>query len=356
VIDVELLMNKSPEIEVDTVLNRFQGRSVKVEDFLQNTQNQKDIGKLCEKLRKLEVIGKIYIERFPRLEGSVLRRDIRKSDIVYFDAFPSISRKSLLYKTKVEYGDYTINHLSGCAHGCLYPCYAMNMSKRWGRISDYEDWMHPRIVENALELLDKELPQMNGDISFIHLSFMTDPFMYDAVNERTIPWIEQLTLDIIRKINANDKKVTLLTKGLIPETLKNDEYSKDNEYGITLVSLQDKFKSQFEPYSAPPRDRLNALEKLHDYGLKTWISLEPYPTPNIVQQNLADILAEISFVDKIVFGKWNYSALVNGHNKSDEFYRENSDEVIRFCTDNNIQLHIKKGTPRSSERTNGIFA
>lgn len=30
----------------------------------------------------------------------------------------------MLYKTGVEYGDYTMNHVQGCAHGCLYPCYA----------------------------------------------------------------------------------------------------------------------------------------------------------------------------------------------------------------------------------------
>lgn len=36
----------------------------------------------------------------------------------------TITRKTLLYKTGVEYGDYTMNHVFGCAHGCLYPCYA----------------------------------------------------------------------------------------------------------------------------------------------------------------------------------------------------------------------------------------
>ena len=42
----------------------------------------------------------------------------------------SIIRKSLLYKTGVEYGDYTINHASGCYHGCKYPCYAFLMAKK----------------------------------------------------------------------------------------------------------------------------------------------------------------------------------------------------------------------------------
>lgn len=37
-----------------------------------------------------------------------------------------IEIKTMLYKTGVEYveyGDYTMNHIQGCAHGCKYPCY-----------------------------------------------------------------------------------------------------------------------------------------------------------------------------------------------------------------------------------------
>lgn len=33
----------------------------------------------------------------------------------------SMIRKSLLHKTNVEYGDYTINHAEGCSHGCFIP-------------------------------------------------------------------------------------------------------------------------------------------------------------------------------------------------------------------------------------------
>ena len=40
-----------------------------------------------------------------------------------------IQRKSLIYKTGVEYGDYTINHIQGCSHGCKYPCYAFLLKK-----------------------------------------------------------------------------------------------------------------------------------------------------------------------------------------------------------------------------------
>jgi DNA repair photolyase len=215
--------------------------------------------------------------------------------------------------------------------------------------------MHPRIVGNALELLNEELPKLKDDIHFIHLSFMTDPFMYDAVNIHNFPWVEELTLRIIERVNKEGLKVTVLTKGLCPETLTTPKYDKGNEFGITLVSVDDDFHRRFEPFSAPPLERISALERLHDQGLKTWVSLEPYPTPNIVKQNLSDILAEVSFVDKIVFGKWNYSSLASGYPQNEVFYRERADEVIRFAKENDMVYHIKDGTPRSSNETENLF-
>ncbi|GAH64958.1 unnamed protein product [marine sediment metagenome] len=42
----------------------------------------------------------------------------------------SVIRKSLLYKSGVEYADFCINHVEGCSHGCRFPCYAMMMKKK----------------------------------------------------------------------------------------------------------------------------------------------------------------------------------------------------------------------------------
>ena len=75
-----------------------------------------------------------------------------------------INRKSLLYKTGVEYGDYTINHVEGCSHGCMYPCYAMLMAKRFGRVKNYDEWIKPKIVSNAIELLEQEIPKHKDKI------------------------------------------------------------------------------------------------------------------------------------------------------------------------------------------------
>ena len=81
-----------------------------------------------------------------------------------------IQRKSLIYKTGVEYGDYTINHIQGCSHGCKYPCYAFLLKKRFGIVKDYDEWKKPAIVENTLELLDKEIPQFKNKEAYFSIN------------------------------------------------------------------------------------------------------------------------------------------------------------------------------------------
>lgn len=248
----------------------------------------------------------------------------------------SIERKSLLYKTGVEYGDYTINHVLGCTHGCLYPCYAFNIKKRFGIIKNYSDWLKPRIVSNALELLDKEIPKFKDDIKSVQLSFTTDPFMLGY------PEVTDLSMKIIKKLNDNNIKVITLTKGIIPKELL--ETKKYNEIGITLVSLNEQFRKEYEPNTANYTDRIARLKEIHDAGFKTWVSIEPYPTPNIVKQDLKEILDAISFVDYIIFGMWHYNKIVSAYKNNKDFYNNCADSVIKFCEEKNIKYHIKKGT------------
>lgn len=247
-----------------------------------------------------------------------------------------ILRKSLLYKTGVEYGDYTINHVEGCSHGCLYPCYAMLMAKRFGKVKTYEEWIKPKIVSNAVELLQKEIPKHKDRIKFVHLCFSTDPFMYGYQE------ISDLTLNLISLLNKAGVKCTALTKGLLPIGLA--ELSKSNEFGITLISLNEDYRKEYEPFSAPYEERIDSLYRLHNKGIKTWVSIEPYPTPNIVDQNFKKILESIAFVDKIIFGRLNYNAQVSQYSDQKGFYNHLSRQVIDFCKAKNKEYHIKEGT------------
>jgi len=249
-----------------------------------------------------------------------------------------IYRKKLLYKTGVEYGDYTANYVKGCSHGCVYPCYAFQMAKRFGNIKDYEEWIKPKMVSNTLELLDKELPKLKKNISFIHLCFTTDPFMYKYDE------ICKLSLQVIKKINSYSIPVEILTKGVYPKNLYLYSKNSNNIFGITLVSIRQEFSDLYEPNSSPIIDRLNSLKFCHNMGLKTWVSIEPYPTPNIINQDLDELLNEVSFVDYIVFGRWNYNKEISKYKDYKNFYNECAKKVIKFCEKNQIKYHIKDKT------------
>jgi len=247
-----------------------------------------------------------------------------------------IQRKTLIYKTGVEYGDYTLNHVLGCSHGCLYPCYAFLQKKRFGIIDTYNDWCEPALVTNTLALLDKELPKFKDKIKMLHLCFTTDPFMYQYKE------VQDMSLAIIKKANEAEINCSVLTKGILPIDLAN--LSKENEYGITLITTNESFRKKMEPGAAPWKKRLASLRALHDVGCKTWISIEPYPTPNIVKQDLQVLLKEVSFVDRIIFGRMNYCTKVKAYGDYKHFFNDRAAEVVKYCEENNINYHIKKGT------------
>ncbi len=248
----------------------------------------------------------------------------------------TITRKTMLYKTGVEYGDYTMNHVLGCSHGCLYPCYAFLMAKRFGKVANYTNWCTPVLVSNTLEILDREIPLLKSKIKSVHLCFTTDPFMcgYEEVGD--------MSMAALKKLNAAGVPCTVLTKGLLPIELA--KLSPENEYGITLISLNEEFRLKIEPGASSYADRISALKALHDRGCRTWVSIEPYPTPNIIKQDLLGILKAVSFSNKIIFGRTNYSKEITAFSTHRAFYNQQVDIVVDFCNKNNINYHIKNGT------------
>ena len=242
----------------------------------------------------------------------------------------------MLYQTGVEYGDYTMNHAQGCAHGCKFPCYAFLMKKRFGQIKDYEEWLEPCLVSNTLELLDREIPRLRDKIQSVQLCFTTDPFM------NGYPEVGAMSIAAIRKLNNAGIRCITLTKGILP--LELAQLSPENEHGITLISLDESYREKMEPGAAPYADRLAALRTLHDAGCRTWVSIEPYPTPNLIEQDLQNILDAVNFVDKIIFGRTNYCKEVNAYEQHKAFYNRLAAQVTEFCEQHGIQYHIKEKT------------
>lgn len=117
-----------------------------------------------------------------------------------------------------------------------------------------------------------------------------------------------------------------------------------NIYGITLVSLDESYKEEYEPGAAPYDERIEALKALEDKCCQTWVSMEPYPTPNLVKQDLLPIMDEVSFADRIIFGRTNYNKVASAYPHVKDWYNERVIEVVNYCETHAIDYYIKQGT------------
>lgn len=361
--DIDIIDTTDREILEGYVTSVFTGKEMKVVAYDMKYPDRDDILYYLLFASKQPAIAEVVRNIYARTKEKKLGLSLFGRESFIGDIYDStkrlrtLERKSLLYKTRVEYGNWTINHIEGCMHGCRFPCYAFMMSRKFGRVTTPYEWRKPKIVSNALDLLEDELRKYGHKIDFVQLSFMTDPFMYDANTKTLVPEIEELTLKIISRLNAENIRTTTLTKGYYPDEILNRGFLPENEYGITLVSLNDEFKKNFEPFSAPYQMRVDSLKKLSKAGLKTWVSIEPYPTPNLDEtaSNIELILKEIKFVDKIIFGKLNYNVQSSKFKNNRIFYRDVAKRVIKFCRKHDITYHIKSGTPYSRMKTKHIF-
>lgn len=244
---------------------------------------------------------------------------------------PRVERKSLLYRSGL--GFFCLNHVQGCSHGCRYPCHAWMIFQRHGKVHDYAEWCKPRLVGNARELLERELTRKRSLPERVHLCLSTDPFMTDQ------PEVAAMSLLLIERLNQADVPCTVLTKGALPESLADvSRFHPNNHYGISLVSLSEDFRLRWEPGTTPYSRRIAALKMLHDAGCFTYVHMEPYPTPNLIQQEIQPILDQVGFIARVYFGGWNYNALVRRYADAAEFYRRQVHQVRAFCDHRAIEF------------------
>ena len=76
---------------------------------------------------------------------------------------------------------------------------------------------------------------------------------------------------------------------------------------------------------------------LSDFGLNTWVSIEPYPVPTLDEKStdIEKLLEKVAFVKKIVFGKLNYRKLTMCETypqwkNNDDFYKMTSTLIYKL--------------------------
>ncbi len=199
-----------------------------------------------------------------------------------------IQAKNILSKSKVY--DWTINPYVGCQYGCAY-CYARFMKRFSGHQENWGDFVDVKI--NAPELLIQEIKKKRK--GRVWVSGVCDP--YQPV-ERKYELIKKC-LEILQR---NSWPVTIQTKS--PLVLRDLELLKKFQgidVGFTITTGDEEIRKIFEPRTAPINERIEALDKLHQEGIRTYAMIAPLlPKAESLVNKLK------GKVDYIIIDKMNY--------------------------------------------------
>jgi len=155
------------------------------------------------------------------------------------------------------------------------------------------------------------------------------------------PKVQAMSLAIIERLNGSGIACSVLTKGILPGDLADPaRFPVANTHGISQVSLDEGFRRQWEPGAAPYAERIAALRNMHEAGRRTLVHIEPYPTPNIIKQDLRALLEAVAFVDHVFFSRWNYSRCVSDYPGAEAFYQEQAAIVRKFCETHGIECEV----------------
>lgn len=168
----------------------------------------------------------------------------------------------LYSKSKLPASDYVINPYIGCLHGCLY-CYARFMSRFTGHTERWGTYSEPKKFSSM------KLPRQQEGKTIL-VGSVTDAYNPAERKYRLMPEI----LDTLKNAKAH---VEILTKShLILRDLEQLKRIPDLSVGVSLAFLSEKDAAHLEPGASGVRERLDALKRLHDNGISTYLFVAPY--------------------------------------------------------------------------------
>jgi DNA repair photolyase len=199
-----------------------------------------------------------------------------------------IQSKTILSASKVY--PYVINPYVGCQHNCLY-CYAHFMKRFTGHKEPWGQFVDVKL--NAPQLLKQEITRKKT--ARVWVSGVCDP--YQPLEAKY-----KLTRQCLEILVEHHWPVTVQTRS--PLVLRDVEILKkgqDFEVGLSITTADDGIRKLFEPDAPPIMERIKALDKLHQAGIRTYVMIAPI-LPHA--ETLAEFLADK--VDYVMLDRMNY--------------------------------------------------
>ena len=220
-----------------------------------------------------------------------------------------IQAKSILSVSKIY--SYVINPYTGCQHACSY-CYARFMKRFTGHKEPWGAFVDVKI--NAPDLLQREINKKKP--GRVWISGVCDP--YQPLEAKY-----QLTRKCLSILAQHNWPVTIQTRSpLVMRDIDILKEAQDFEVGLTVTTANDSIRRLFEPNAPPIKDRIKALDELHQAGIRTYAMIAPM-LPGA--EGLAELLKgkiDYSLIDRMNYhyGDWVYRKYGLEDKLTDDFF------------------------------------
>jgi DNA repair photolyase len=232
-----------------------------------------------------------------------------------------IQAKSILNKSKIF--DYCLNPYTGCQTNCRY-CYARLFMRRYsGHSEPWGEFVDVKV--NAPELLGKQLQRAKKGTVWI--SSVCDPYQPLEAKYRLTRRCLEALLEKQFPVNVQTKS-KLVLRDL--DLLRQFEVV---DVGFTITTDEERMAKLFEPLASPVKDRIEALVKIHEAGIRTFAFIGPLLPGN--PEKLIERLE--GKVDYVYIDRMNYTNTIRrfyeaiGQKEAlqDSFFREYKERLTR---------------------------
>jgi DNA repair photolyase len=231
-----------------------------------------------------------------------------------------VTCKSALVKSGIEGVDYALNPYIGCEHACVY-CYAEFMKKYTDHKEDWGEFVDAKI--NVAERLREQVKKTRS--GRVQMGTVTDA--YQPIEKRF-----RLARECLEILADSDLPVSIQTKSdLILRDVDVLRKMKDREVGFTITCPDPEVERLFEPGASDLERRLEAVTKLVNGGIPTFVFFGPIlPFFSDHPESLSLLFKRLqgTGVKRICLDKMNY--LKGKRKKIGRILRDDFPHALRF--------------------------
>jgi DNA repair photolyase len=179
--------------------------------------------------------------------------------------------RSALNRVKGMGFSWSLNPYTGCAHRCTF-CYVRAYELRADRPFDERYGRSIRVKINIAEVLRRELARPSWEHEHVAIGAATDP--YQPAEGRFL-----LTRACLQELAAASNPFSIITRGPMivrdVDLLAEAAGRADVSVTFSIPTLDEDVWRRTEPSTAHPRQRLRALTKLVDAGVRASVGMAP---------------------------------------------------------------------------------